>query len=266
MNYYNRHIGDYTKDTAYLTFAQDGAYNRMLDLYYSKEQPLPLDRDELYRKLRAKTKADRAAVDAVLVDFFIESPEGWRKNRCDEEIAKAREEGEDSAAKRENEKERQRRHRERRKEIFKALRGYGVVPKYDTPTEQLETLLSRELQRTCHGDGHAPVTPLATAVPIANSQEPIASTPQSQKQGPNGEDLAPDGAPVDFIFKVGKALLKAADVQGDHGSILGKVRKSLGDKETAALLARMAATTPPISQPVEYLMAACRPKEKRNVV
>lgn len=88
MNYYNRHIGDYAKDTAHLSLAEDGAYNRMLDLYYGKEQPLPLDRNELYRRLRVRSRGERDAVDAVLFEFFEESPEGWRKGRCDEEIEK----------------------------------------------------------------------------------------------------------------------------------------------------------------------------------
>lgn len=88
MNYYNRHIGDYAKQTAHLTFAEDGAYNRMLDYYYSTEQPLPLDRELLYRKVRARSRPEREMIDRLLAEFFTERSDGWRKNRCDEEIEK----------------------------------------------------------------------------------------------------------------------------------------------------------------------------------
>lgn len=87
MNYYNRHIGDYAKQTSHLTFAEDGAYNRMLDLYYASEQPLPKDREALYRKVRARSKGEKAMIDRLLTEFFDEWPDGWHKNRCDEEIA-----------------------------------------------------------------------------------------------------------------------------------------------------------------------------------
>ena len=106
MNYYNRHIGDYARDTSHLSFAEDGASNRMLDYYYATEAPLPLDRAILYRRVRARSKAERGMIDRLLTEFFTETADGWRKGRCDEEIAKAIENGEESAAKRENEKER----------------------------------------------------------------------------------------------------------------------------------------------------------------
>lgn len=86
MNYYKRHIGDYLKDTLKLTMLQDGAYCRLLDLYYSCEKPLPLDKCELYTSARCQCKTDREAVDHVLKKFFQETAEGYRKNRCEEEI------------------------------------------------------------------------------------------------------------------------------------------------------------------------------------
>lgn len=188
VNYYNRHIGDYAKQTAHLTFAEDGAYNRMLDYYYSSEHPLPLDREILYRKVRARNKSERLLIDQILTEFFHESADGWHKNRCDQEIIAAREAGEENAAKKENEKERQRRHRLRRKELYEQLRGHGIVPKWDVTIDQLEALLSQALERDCN----APVTRTATAVPIANSQVPITSTkskPLSDKSDESPEFL-----------------------------------------------------------------------------
>jgi uncharacterized protein YdaU (DUF1376 family) len=91
MNYYPHHIGDYAKDASHLTMIEDGAYRRMMDTYYSTERPLPLDRAALYRLVRALSKAERGAVDAVLQEFFQQNSDGWHSKRCDEEIAKAKE-------------------------------------------------------------------------------------------------------------------------------------------------------------------------------
>lgn len=88
MNYYNRHIGDYAKQTAHLTFAEDGAYNRLLDYYYATEEPLTLDMQALYRKVRARSKPEQQMIDRLLVEFFNKRDDGWHKNRCDEEIEK----------------------------------------------------------------------------------------------------------------------------------------------------------------------------------
>lgn len=91
MNYYEKHIGDYKKQTGHLTLAEHGAYELLLMLYYEREAPLPLERGVLYRLLNARSKADRLAVDTVLQEFFFEQKDGWHKNRCDEEIARFQE-------------------------------------------------------------------------------------------------------------------------------------------------------------------------------
>lgn len=88
MNYYARHLGDYAKDTLHLTMLEHGAYNLLLDRYYGSEQPIPAD--QIYRVALARTPEDRAAVDAVLAEFFTLTDGAWRKGRCDEEIEKAK--------------------------------------------------------------------------------------------------------------------------------------------------------------------------------
>lgn len=87
MNHYPRHVGDYLKKTLALTMAQDGAYCRALDWYYSHESPLPLKPD-VYGELRCMSRADRDAVNVVLARYFEETPEGYRHKRCDEEIGR----------------------------------------------------------------------------------------------------------------------------------------------------------------------------------
>jgi uncharacterized protein YdaU (DUF1376 family) len=104
MNYYERHLGDYARDTAHLTLLEHGVYTILLDRYYVTEQGIP--DSQKYRLARARSDEERAAVDTVLMEFFTpvektqEKPSGfssgldnekvWINNRADEEIAKAR--------------------------------------------------------------------------------------------------------------------------------------------------------------------------------
>ncbi|TEA78659.1 YdaU family protein [Allopusillimonas ginsengisoli] len=90
MNYYPHHIGDYITATAHLTMVEDGAYRRLLDLYYSSEKPLPAERKAVYRLARARAKEEQQAIDVVLDEFFEQTDSGWTHSRCDEEIEKAR--------------------------------------------------------------------------------------------------------------------------------------------------------------------------------
>ena len=81
MNYYRHHIGDYLKKTAHLSMAEHGAYGLMLQHFYATEKPLPVDRS-LYRLLRAETKAERAAVDSVIKQFWMQTPDGLVNKRA----------------------------------------------------------------------------------------------------------------------------------------------------------------------------------------
>lgn len=87
MNYYERHIGDYAKNAGHLSMLEHGAYTLLLDRYYSTEKGIPVD--QVYKVTHAHSKQERAAVDAVLNEFFILSDGVWIKNRCQEEIAAA---------------------------------------------------------------------------------------------------------------------------------------------------------------------------------
>ena len=147
---------------------EDAAYRRLLDVYYTREAPLPLDRKAVQKLARAQSKDERAAVDYVLDEFFVEHDDGWHQLRCDEEIAKYLEKAPRAAEKRENAKERQQRARERRAAMFEELRGYGVTASWDTKTADLETLLSQAQERA----RHAPVTrdDTATQSPVPRHQ------------------------------------------------------------------------------------------------
>jgi uncharacterized protein YdaU (DUF1376 family) len=87
LNYYNRHIGDYAAATRHLSILEHGAYTMLLDVYYTTEQPLPVDVKLAARKAGARSKEDIAAVEVVLSEFFTLAADGWRHARCDAEIA-----------------------------------------------------------------------------------------------------------------------------------------------------------------------------------
>ncbi|SDV49086.1 YdaU family protein [Chitinasiproducens palmae] len=89
MNYYPHHIGDYLAATAHLTMVEDGAYRRLMDLYYTHEQALPADVTRVCRLARAMTADERAAVQTILEEFFTLENSGWTHKRCEEEIKKA---------------------------------------------------------------------------------------------------------------------------------------------------------------------------------
>jgi uncharacterized protein YdaU (DUF1376 family) len=87
MNYYERHLGDYSKDTAHLTMIEHGAYGLLLDRYYGTEAGIPAD--QVHRIARARTREEKQAVDVVLAEFFNLVEGVWMNKRAEEEIAKA---------------------------------------------------------------------------------------------------------------------------------------------------------------------------------
>lgn len=180
MNYYEIHIGDYIKATAHLSMLEDAAYRRLMDAYYTREAPLPLDRKAVHKLARAQSKDERAAVDYVLDEFFTQADDGWHQSRCDEEIMKYHEKAPRVQEKRENAKERQQRSRERRAAMFDELRSHGITAPWDAKTSELQTLLSRAQERV----SHAPVTRDDTA-----TQSPVTSKPPISFA--NAQEIAP---------------------------------------------------------------------------
>ena len=84
MNYYERHIGDYLKDTAHLSLLEHGVYSRLLDVYYTREGAIPVAQVE--RLVAARSKEERAALAVVLDEFFTVSDDVLHHARCDREI------------------------------------------------------------------------------------------------------------------------------------------------------------------------------------
>lgn len=152
MNYYPFHIGDYASATRHLSWDEDAAYRRLLDVYYTLERAIP--EEKTYRLVVATSKTQRQAVDTVLADFFIKTPDGWFHERCEEEIDAMRVKQAAQEAKDNHESERMKRYRERRSSMFEVLRSVDIVPPWDVPM--------KELQRLVDGARNAPATTPAT--------------------------------------------------------------------------------------------------------
>jgi uncharacterized protein YdaU (DUF1376 family) len=86
MNFYSFHIGDYMTKTRHLSWEEDMAYRRLLDVYYGTEKPLPADKRAVYRLVLAQTAKHRQAVDVVLTEFFTLTADGYENARCNAEI------------------------------------------------------------------------------------------------------------------------------------------------------------------------------------
>lgn len=89
VNWYKHYLGDYARDTGHLTITEHGVYRLLLDHYYATEGDLPTAATELEQLCRARTKADRKAVETIAAKFFPVNGTGSRHNhRADREIAR----------------------------------------------------------------------------------------------------------------------------------------------------------------------------------
>ena len=150
MNYFPFHIGDYASATRHLSWDEDAAYRRLLDVYYTTEKPLPADLRAVCRLVIAMTEIQRESVQIVLAEFFELTPCGWINHRADAEIESMRDKKSMVEIREKNENDRMRRHRERRAELFGRLRNEGIVPPWDVSI--------KELQRLCDQHCNAPET------------------------------------------------------------------------------------------------------------
>lgn len=242
MNYYDRHLGDYARDTGHLSMLEHGAYNLLLDRYYATEAPIPAA--QVYRIARATSKQERAAVDAVLAEFFRLVDGSWINRRADEEVERFKASEPERAARRDAANERVRRHRERRAALFDALREHGEVPHYNTATEALEALLKRVTSQ--------PVTRYATA---SRHQTPDTTSAL-------GESLASTEG-LERASAAGRACLamrKAGCVQVNpsHPDLLAALAEGVTADELADAVREGLSRSPPVTKPFAWAITTTR--------
>lgn len=86
MNYYEHHLGDWAKKCGSLSLIEEGAYRRLLDLYYINEGPLPADLRRVYKDARAHKKTEKDSISFVLREFFVLTERGYLNERAEQEI------------------------------------------------------------------------------------------------------------------------------------------------------------------------------------
>lgn len=172
MNYYRRHIGDYLRDTAHLSLLEHGVYTRLLDIYYTREGPLP-GVEQSARLVGARTREERQALETVLGEFFEAVDGQFIQRRCERELQASREKA------------------ERNREVG----SKGGRPRKKQNPEETQTV--SEKKPTENPDGFQNETqaePTENPFPIANSHIPPLGPPQGG--GKRGAKRCPDGFEV----------------------------------------------------------------------
>lgn len=197
MNYYERHLGDYARDTAHLSMLEHGAYSLLMDRYYATEQGIPVD--QAHRVGRAKSKEEKAAVDSVLAEFFTLIDGVWMQGRIEAELGKAMDRID---AARENGKK-------------------GGRPRKEKPNKNPP-------------ETHRVISASENKTQVEPSEK-LTIYPPKELPEPNGSGAGapPDpiwGAGLAFLVRKGIPTKQAR-------SLLGQLRKTAGDVETGAILA-----------------------------
>jgi len=86
MHYYQHHIGDFIKDTSFLTNEEVGVYLKLIWIYYDTEKPLPNNLFEL--SMKTGTRDNTEMLSGLLEMFFTldVADNSWHHGRCNEVI------------------------------------------------------------------------------------------------------------------------------------------------------------------------------------
>lgn len=87
-HWYPRYTGDIQRKTSHLSMQQMGAYDRLLDWYYSNSKPLPLERVQMHRICNAVAPNEQADVDYIVDTFFERREDGYHNDKANQEILK----------------------------------------------------------------------------------------------------------------------------------------------------------------------------------
>ncbi len=228
MNYYSHHLGDYAKDTAHLSMLEHGAYRLLLDRYYATEGGIPAD--QAHRVARARTRDEKATVDAVLQEFFQLKDGVWINARAEEEIAKFSAKQPEVEKKRENDKERQRRARERRKAMFEQLSSLGIVVPWNATTEEVQAALDAAISQQSSPGSHGVVTQPVTRDNTCTQTPNTINQSKPNSAGVDGTGVTPAGS-VCARLKLAGIL----DVNPSHPRLIALIGAGLSVEEIASI-------------------------------
>lgn len=225
MNYYERHLGDYARDTGHLSPLEHGIYTLLLDRYYATEAGIPVD--QAHRICRARSKEEREAVDAVLGEFFSIEDGVYRQARVEQEIDKAR----------------------ARIEVSKSNGKRGGRPRKNPVGFEMETQtkpsgfspgFEMETQTKAH---HTPDT--------RKEEQKLPSSLRSDSSSPNADDPSPpppDDRPADLASRHADRLAQVTDdaitafnaspLVKSNGGMLASVSTTVGREKRQAQVRR----------------------------
>lgn len=251
MNFYPFHIGDYASATRHLSWDEDAAYRRMLDVYYTSERALPADVKKLFRLVMATSKAQRDAVQSVLDEFFELTEAGWINRRADLELASMHEKQAATEEKDVHERDRMKRYRERRAVMFEALRGLGIVPNWDVSMKDLQRLVEThcnapetELQREQVVAGASPATaipiptPLPIQIPVPKNKRALTDSKPDNRGGESpepGPHASAEAPPISRAGAACKAMRAAGlpDANPSHPKLDALLKAGVSTEELA---------------------------------
>lgn len=229
MNYYEHHLGDYTKKTDHLSALETGVYRLLLDRYYGAEEGIPEQHAERYA--RARTETEKEALILVLNEFFTLENGIWINKRCEEEIEKAR-------------------------KRIKTARKNGKAGGRPAVTQEEPSNNPVGFQQ--EPSGKALHTPLPTTHTPVSSVAKATDKPSSL----SGVGLVNETARQELFGLVQPIAKQFSLSEGRTRGIFGRAVKLSGNDHAAIVdLVRRAQHGPPMElEP--WLMAACKPKDK----
>lgn len=193
LAYFPLYPDDFEADTAHLTLAEDGAYNRLLRLCWRTPGcSVPSDRAWVYRRMRAHNEADQKVVETVIAEFFKDDGERLSNARLSKEWAAA------------NEAHTRRKSAGAKGGKAKALKTNETEPSNATPMlkqpepepepEPLETIAKA-------------IVPHTVETPPKPEQPKRAPQPRSAARG---NRIAPNWAPtaIDYAFAASEGLTR----------------------------------------------------------
>lgn len=262
MNFFDLHIGDLDSATAHLSLLEDGAYGRLMRLYYRTERPIPADLKQACRLVRAVTKPERDAVGQVLEEFFHLEDDGWHNDRCDAEIAAYQAGEPEREVKKANEENRLKKHREERARLFQIVTAAGEHLIWNVPMADLRAAAARI---TAGGapppappapplPDTAPATPAtATQDPEPRTQDPLPTTQNPEGKGEQGTAAPAPGVTPTAAGGACLALRRAGvpDCNTSHPKLLAL----LGQGVTSAELSEAAQSLPEGKRKFAYVLA-----------
>lgn len=191
MNYYPFHIGDYLSATRHLSWAEDAAYRRLLDTYYTTEKNLPLDLRAVCRLVLATTEEQREAVRVVLDEFFEQTADGWKNSRADAEIDAMR--------------EKQQKQRDKAyKRWHKPVTEHGNAPAMPQHEEEDATASKTDANAM-------PPTPTPTPTPVNTTAKAVVGVKRRKPQSAMPEDFTPNE--TGMALAAGKSIAVEAELQ-----------------------------------------------------